>query len=209
MTETRPSPESAPAANDDPAAPPVRPDRRTGAGRLPGDPTPRQFIERLIRVDQAGEYGAVRIYEGQMAVLGTRTANAAALRHMRDQEQVHLDTFTDLVRQRRVRPTAMTPVWHVLGFALGAGTALMGEKAAMACTVAVEEAIDGHYKRQADRLGDDEAPLRETVLRFREEELEHRDIGLRNGAEQAPAYSLLSGVIKSGSRLAIWISERV
>ncbi|SDE21007.1 demethoxyubiquinone hydroxylase family protein [Rhodospira trueperi] len=183
------------------AAPPPR--------RLPGDRTPRAELERMIRVDQAGEYGAVRIYEGQMAVLGNRTANAAVLRHMRDQEQVHLDTFNDLIRQRRVRPTAMAPVWHVLGFALGAGTALMGEKAAMACTVAVEEAIDGHYKTQADALGDDESGLRETVLRFRDEELEHRDIGLRNGAEQAPAYPLLSSVIKGGSRLAIWVSERV
>jgi ubiquinone biosynthesis monooxygenase Coq7 len=183
--------------------------RRTGHGRLPGDRSPRETLERLIRVDQAGEYGAVRIYEGQMAVLGRRTANAAVLKHMRDQEQVHLDTFNDLVRKRRVRPTAMTPVWHVLGFALGAGTALMGEKAAMACTVAVEEAIDGHYKRQAEELGDDEADLRETIQRFREEELEHRDIGLRNGAEEAPAYPLLSQAIKGGSRLAIWVSERI
>lgn len=193
------------------ASPETRTDapHRTGAGRLPGDPSPRQMIERLIRVDQAGEYGAVRIYEGQMAVLGTRTANAAALRHMRDQEKVHLDTFNRLVRERRVRPTLMTPLWHVLGFALGAGTALMGEKAAMACTVAVEEAIDGHYKRQADQLGDDEAALRDTVLRFREEELEHRDIGLRNGAEDAPGYPVLSGLIKAGSHLAIRISERI
>lgn len=183
--------------------------RHAGPRRLPGDRAPRETLERLIRVDQAGEYGAVRIYEGQMAVLGRRSANAAVLKHMRDQEQVHLDTFNDLIRKRRVRPTAMTPVWHVLGFALGAGTALMGEKAAMACTVAVEEAIDGHYKRQADQLGDDESELRETILRFREEELEHRDIGLRNGAEQAPGYPLLSQAIKGGSRLAIWVSERL
>ncbi|MBB4284413.1 demethoxyubiquinone hydroxylase family protein [Roseospira goensis] len=196
----------------DTAPPPradVPPHRRTGARRLPGDRTPRATLERLIRVDQAGEYGAVRIYEGQMAVLGRRTANAAVLKHMRDQEQVHLDTFNDLIRQRRVRPTLMTPVWHALGFALGAGTALMGEKAAMACTVAVEEAIDGHYKAQAESLGDDEAPLRETIERFRAEELEHRDIGLRNGAEGAPAYPVLSGFIKGGSRLAIWVSERL
>jgi len=163
----------------------------------------------MIRVDQAGEYGAVRIYEGQMAVLGNRTANAAALRHMRDQEQVHLDTFNDLVRQRRVRPTAMAPVWHALGFALGAGSALLGEKGAMACTVAVEEAIEKHYQAQADAMADDEADLRETVLRFRDEELEHRDIGLRNGAEQAPAYPLLYAFVKANSRLAIWVSERV
>ncbi|WP_246163961.1 demethoxyubiquinone hydroxylase family protein [Roseospira marina] len=167
------------------------------------------MLERLIRVDQAGEYGAVRIYEGQMAVLGRRTANAAVLKHMRDQELVHLETFNGLIRKRRVRPTAMTPVWHVMGFALGAGTALMGEKAAMACTVAVEEAIDGHYKGQADQLGDDESDLRDTIERFRAEELEHRDIGLRNGAEEAPAFPLLSRAIKGGSRLAIWVSERL
>jgi len=185
------------------------PNARLGGRRLPGDQSRREKLERLIRVDQAGEYGAVRIYEGQMAVLGRSTANAAVLKHMRDQEQVHLDTFNDLIRQRRVRPTAMTPLWHALGFALGAGTALMGEKAAMACTVAVEEAIDGHYQHQADSLGDDEADLRDTIQRFRAEELEHRDIGLRNGAEQAPGYPLLSRAIKGGSRLAIWVSERV
>ncbi len=177
--------------------------------RLPGDGPRRPALERMIRVDQAGEYGAVRIYEGQMAVLGRRSANAAALKHMRDQEQVHLDTFNDLIRQRRVRPTAMTPVWHVMGFALGAGCALLGEKGAMACTVAVEETIDGHYKRQAEALGEEEPELRETIERFRAEELEHRDIGLRNGADEAPAHDLLTGVVKAGSRLAIWVSERI
>ncbi|MBB4265083.1 demethoxyubiquinone hydroxylase family protein [Roseospira visakhapatnamensis] len=182
---------------------------RPGPARLPGDRPRRQEVARMIRVDHAGEYGAVRIYEGQIAVLGNQTANAGVLRHMRDQEREHLATFERLVRERRVRPTAMTPVWHVMGFALGAGTALLGEKAAMACTVAVEEAIDGHYQAQADRLGDDDADLRDTVLRFREEELEHRDIGLRNGAEQAPAYPVLSSAIKGGTRFAIWVSERI
>jgi len=181
----------------------------SGPDHLPGDRPRRDDLERMIRVDQAGEYGAVRIYEGQIAVLGNGSANAGVLRHMRDQEKHHLETFNRLVVDRRVRPTAMTPVWHVLGFALGAGTALMGEKAAMACTVAVEEAIDGHYKAQAERLSDDQSALRDTVLRFRDEELEHRDIGLRNGAEQAPAYPVLSSAIKGGTRLAIWISERI
>ena len=206
MTDTTPPP-----TNDDARSAAIdQPPRRTRARRrLPGDRTSRETLERMIRVDQAGEYGAVRIYEGQMAVLGNRTANAAVLRHMRDQEQVHLDTFNDLVRQRRVRPTAMAPVWHALGFALGAGSALLGEKGAMACTVAVEEAIDGHYKQQAEALGDDERELRDTIQRFRDEELEHRDIGLRNGAEQAPAYPLLYSFVKVNSRLAIWVSERV
>jgi ubiquinone biosynthesis monooxygenase Coq7 len=128
---------------------------------------------------------------------------------MKAQEQVHLDTFGALIAQRRVRPTALLPFWHVAGFALGAATAAMGEKAAMACTVAVEEAIDQHYADQIEALGDDEAGLKDTISRFRDEELEHRDIGLANGAEQAPAYRLLRAAIKAGCRVAIRISERV
>ena len=177
----------------------------TGAGAMPGDPSRAQLLDRFIRVDQAGEYGAVRIYKGQMAVLG----ESAQLRHMLDQEKVHLETFNDLAAERGVRPTALQPLWHVAGFALGAATALMGERAAMACTVAVEEAIDEHYAAQRDTLGRDEAALRETVEKFRIEELEHRDIGLENGAEGAPAYPVLSKAIKTGSKLAIWLSERV
>ncbi len=182
--------------------------RKTGAGRLPGDPDPRRQLARMVRVDHAGEYGAVRIYEGQMAVLG-RGPKAGLLRHMKDQEEQHLDYFQRQMNHRRVRPTALTPLWHVMGYALGAGTALLGERAAMACTVAVEEAIDDHYQEQADALGDDEADLRETVLRFRDEELEHRDIGLEHEAERAPGYPLLSGAIKAGSRFAIWLSQRL
>lgn len=182
--------------------------RRTADNRMPGDPSRDQVIERLIRVDQAGEYGAVRIYEGQLAVLGQR-ACAPTLRHMAEQERHHLDTFNRLMTERRVRPTLLSPLWHLAGFALGAGTALLGEKAAMACTVAVEEAIDEHYAAQAAQLGDDEPDLRQTVERFRAEEVEHRDIGLAHGAEQAPGYAVLSGAIKAGSRLAIWLSERI
>lgn len=181
--------------------------RRTGDPRLPGDLTPEERLARMIRVDQAGEYGARRIYEGQLAVLG-RGPKGNLLRHMYEQEVEHLATFDRLVVERRVRPTALQPLWHVAGFALGAATALMGERAAMACTVAVEEVIDEHYADQAAQLGDDETDLRDTIERFRAEELEHRDIGLANEAEQAPAYDLLSGAIKRGSRLAIWLSER-
>ena len=131
------------------------------------------------------------------------------LRHMKQQEQAHLDRFSDLVVTRRVRPTALLPLWHVAGFALGAVTAALGEKAAMACTVAVEEAIDEHYAGQAAELGDDEADLRASIETFRAEELEHRDIGLANGAEEAPGYRLLYNIIKSGCRVAIAVSERV
>jgi ubiquinone biosynthesis monooxygenase Coq7 len=165
-------------------------------------------VKRFIRVDHAGEYGAARIYAGQLAVLG-RGEHAATLRHMKDQEQVHLDTFAGLIATRRVRPTVLLPLWNIAGFALGAVTAAMGPKAAMACTVAVEETIDEHYSAQEAALDDDEAPLRETIEKFRAEELEHRDIGLANGAEQAPGYRLLSAVIKAGCKAAIKISERV
>src|SRR5919199_5939802 len=127
--------------------------------RLPGDLTPAETIERIIRVDHAGEYGAARIYEGQLAVLG-RGDKGDLLRHMKAQEQVHLDTFGALIAKRRVRPTALLPFWHVAGYALGAITAAMGERAAMACTVAVEEAIDEHYASQHAQLGDDEVELR-------------------------------------------------
>lgn len=189
-------------------APNARP-RQTGEGMMLGDPTPRQLLERIIRVDQAGEYGAVRIYQGQRAVLGRRASCADMLRHMERQEQQHLDTFNRLIAQRRVRPTLMQPLWHVVGFALGAGTALLGERAAMACTVAVEEVIDEHYGQQSARLGQDESGLKATVDEFRADEVAHRDTALAHGAEQAPGYSVLTTAIKAGSRLAIWLSERV
>jgi ubiquinone biosynthesis monooxygenase Coq7 len=182
--------------------------RSTGENRLPGDPTPREYVARTIRVDHAGEYGAKRIYEGQLAVLG-RTKYGPVLEHMKEQEQVHLDTFSRLIAERRVRPTALLPVWHVAGFALGAATALIGHRGAMACTVAVEEAIDEHYRAQHATLGADEQPLRDQIERFRQEELEHRDIGLENEAEMAPAYRLLTAVIKAGCKAAIKVSERI
>jgi len=179
-------------------------------GRLPGDPTREEMIERMIRVDHAGEYGAVRIYEGQLSVLGGSDA-APAIRHMEEQEREHLDTFNKLVANRRVRPTVLMPLWHVAGFALGAGTALLGERAAMACTVAVEDVIEEHYASQLEELDgeDGEKELRATFGKFRAEELEHRDMSLERGAEQAPGYEALTTVVKAGSRLAIWLSERI
>jgi ubiquinone biosynthesis monooxygenase Coq7 len=180
-------------------------------GFLPGDLSREQLIERMIRVDQAGEYGAVRMYEGQLSVLGN-SEKAPVIKHMLEQEVEHLDTFSKMVAKRRVRPTALMPFWHLAGFALGAGTALMGEKAAMACTVAVEEVIDEHYAAQVEKLdhmGDDEKDLKDTCEKFRQEELEHRDTGLEHGAEQAPGYEALNALVKTGSRMAIWLSERV
>ena len=126
-------------------------------GRLPGDLSKEELIARIIRVDQAGEYGAKRIYEGQLSVLsGTEDENV--LREMADTEVVHLDTFNKIMVERRVRPTLLAPLWHVAGFALGAGTALMGREAAMACTVAVEEVIDEHYINQVAQLASEEEP---------------------------------------------------
>jgi 3-demethoxyubiquinol 3-hydroxylase len=176
--------------------------------RLPGDPPHGALIDRILRVDQAGEYGACRIYAGQMAVLG-RHACAPALAAMAAQERRHLETFDRLMTERRARPTALQPLWHVAGFALGLGTALMGSRAAMACTVAVEETIDTHYGRQAAQLGPAETPLKGTIERFRAEEDEHRRTGLAHGAEQAVGYPVLRAAIKTGSRLAIWLSERL
>ncbi len=176
--------------------------------RLPGDMPAATEIARMIRVDHAGEYGAARIYAGQLAVLGRRPT-APLLREMQEQERQHLDTFAELIFQRRVRPTALLPLWHVAGFALGAATAALGERAAMACTVAVEEAIDAHYAAQIDQLDESEAGLRSTLTRFRQDELQHRDVGLQHGAEQAPGYRLMSAAIKAGCRLAIRISERI
>jgi ubiquinone biosynthesis monooxygenase Coq7 len=175
---------------------------------IPGDLTVREIAERMIRVDHAGEYGAMRIYAGQLAVLG-RGAKGDVIRGMQAQEQQHLRTFNDMIADRRVRPTALLPFWHLAGFALGAVTAALGEKAAMACTVAVEEVIDDHYTAQLDTLETAEPELRETVEKFRAEERAHRDIGLEHGAEQAPGYRLLSRVIKAGCRAAIKVSERV
>jgi ubiquinone biosynthesis monooxygenase Coq7 len=174
----------------------------------PGDLTPEEDLARIIRVDHAGEYGAKRIYQGQLAILG-RGAQGDTIRHMQAQEQVHLDTFSALIAKRRVRPTVLLPLWHVAGFALGAVTAAMGTRAAMACTVAVEEAIDEHYAAQTARLPDSEAELRDTIEVFRAEELEHRDIGLANEAELTPGYRVLSGLIKAGCKVAIALSEKI
>jgi len=182
--------------------------KKTGEDRQPGDLRPEELIERMIRVDHAGEFGAVRIYEGQHAVL-KNTDEADTIEHMKEQEEVHRDTFNRLLVERRVRPTALTPIWNVAGFALGAGTALLGKEAAMACTEAVEEVIDEHYQHQLDQLGDDEPELKEVIQKFRDEEIEHRDIAREKGAAEAPGYELLTTAVKTGSKLAIWLSTRI
>jgi ubiquinone biosynthesis monooxygenase Coq7 len=169
----------------------------------------RARTDRIIRVDQAGEYGAKRIYAGQLAVMGDRAPHVAEIRHMAEQEEEHLARFNALAAERGVRPTALQPFWHVAGFALGAATALIGPKAAMACTAAVEEEIDRHYTQQLEELGGEDPELSGLIEKFRDDEREHRDAALALGAEQAPAYPVLAGAIRLGCRLAIRLAERI
>lgn len=180
---------------------------------LPGDQSDRAYLERLVRVNHAGEYGAQRIYAGQIAVLGD-TEVGEELRHMAAQEDEHLAAFNAMMTEERVRPTALQPIWHVAGFLLGAGTALLGREAAMACTVAVEEVIVEHYQNQIDTLakrpmGKQRPELVKLIKKFRDEEAEHRDIGFDNDAEAAPGYPHLRRLIRKASKTAIWLSERV
>ena len=177
--------------------------------RLPGDCSEEDTIKRMIRVDHAGEHGAVRIYAGQLAVLKKDTKARALVEHMEQQEKHHLQTFERLMKERQVRPTVLQPVWHVAGFALGAATAALGEKAAFACTMAVESVIDEHYKAQHTVLKDNEPALAETIETFRKEEMEHHDTARAQDAENALLYPVLSGVVKGASRLAIWLSTRI
>jgi ubiquinone biosynthesis monooxygenase Coq7 len=175
---------------------------------LPGDPPAETDSAPMIRVDHAGEYGAVRIYEGQIAVIGRGRARDE-IRRMAEQEKRHLAEFDELMRVRRVRPTVLLPIWHAAGYLLGATTALLGERAAMACTVAVEEVIDEHYRDQAERLGESEPALRQTIEEFRADELRHRAAAIEHGATEAFGYDLITAVVKTGSRLAIWLSTRI
>lgn len=163
----------------------------------------------MIRVDHAGEFGADRIYAGQMAVLGD-TKKGPLIKHMWDQEIKHREKFEELIRKHRVRPTVMLPIWNIAGFTLGAVTALIGDKAAMACTVAVETVIVDHYNDQLRALMNDaecNKELMETITKFRDEEQEHHDAGIDHGAEQAPFYKALSEAIKLGCKGAIAISK--
>ena len=163
----------------------------------------------MIRVDQAGEYGATRIYAGQLAVLRRNAPEAKLISRMAAQEERHLKRFDRLVAERGVRPTTLQPFWNVAGFALGAATALISEKAALACTDAVETVIDRHYGQQLEEIGDDDAELSADVTQFRAEEVEHRDTARAAGAANAPAYPLLTAAIRAGCRVAIGLSKRL
>jgi ubiquinone biosynthesis monooxygenase Coq7 len=163
----------------------------------------------MLRVDQAGEYGATRIYAGQLAVLRRNCPEAKLIARMAAQEQRHLDRFNRLMAERRIRPTALLPLWNVAGFALGAATALLSEKAALACTDAVETEIDRHYASQLDALGKDDPELAADIDEFRADELEHRDTARAAGAGQAIGYPLLTAAIRAGCRVAIGLSKRI
>ena len=185
--------------------------------RLPGDLTGAALRARVLRVDHAGELGAARIYDGQLAVLAGSPA-VAAIREMAAQEREHLAAFERLLAERGVRPTVLSPLWRAAGFALGAASALAGPRAAMACTVAVEEEIDAHYARQiealeADRDGgdddDDDGELAATLANFRADERAHRDAARAHGAADGPAWAPFGALIRTGCRAAIWLSERV
>jgi ubiquinone biosynthesis monooxygenase Coq7 len=179
---------------------------------MPGEDTQAKRMEEMIRVDHAGEFGAVQIYRGQRAVferIPGKAHIAAQIAEMEAGEQEHLRTFDQMVLERGVRPTVMAPLWRLAGFGLGAATALMGEKAAHACTEAVEEVIEEHYSEQSRALGEDEAEFRDTIDRFRADEVAHKNLAIEEGAREAPGYPLLSAVIKFGCRAAIRISEKI
>ena len=169
--------------------------KKKTAGSSNKPSTDKNILDEIIRVDHAGEYGATRIYDGQIAIFGKDSKIGKTIQHMADQEQEHIEKFNELLVEKRVRPTALLPLWNVAGFALGAGTALMGEKAAMACTVAVEKVIGEHYREQQGLLEEDE--------------MEHHDIGLEHDAENAPGYKIMTKVIEIGCKTAIAISKKI
>ncbi|MEO8724137.1 MAG: demethoxyubiquinone hydroxylase family protein [Sphingobium sp.] len=171
----------------------------------------RKSVDRaaMLRVDQAGEYGATRIYAGQLAVMGNRHPMARSIAAMAGQEERHRVHFDAMMRARGVRPTLLQPLWHVAGFALGAVTAAIGPEAAMACTAAIETEIDRHYSEQLDTLGTSDPELSDAIAEFQAEEVEHLETAMAHGAEKAPAYMLLSGAIRLGCRAAIALSKRI
>ena len=176
-------------------------------GWRPGES--RADTASMLRVDQAGEYGATRIYAGQLAVLGNNHPAARLVAQMAAQEARHLDHFDRMMAERGVRPTLLQPFWHVAGHVLGAATALISPQAAMACTAAVEDEIDAHYSDQRETLGADDPPLAAAIEEFQAEEVEHRDIALAHGARDAVGYPLLYTAVRAGCRAAIFLSKRI
>lgn len=190
-----------PEAHPHPALTPASPKWRPGEAR--------PDIPSILRVDQAGEYGATRIYAGQLAALGEGHEAAHLIAGMAQQEERHLRHFDELLAARSVRPTLLQPMWRVAGHALGAGTAMISPQAAMACTAAVEDEIDKHYDEQLAVLGTEDPPLAAAIEQFQADEREHRDTALEHGAEQSVGYPLLYAAIRAGCRVAIELSKRI
>ncbi|KAM7418645.1 hypothetical protein PAMA_015988 [Pampus argenteus] len=178
----------------------------------PRDSEEKEMLDRILRVDHAGEYGANRIYAGQMAVLG-RSRTGPLIQQMWDQEKEHLAKFNEILAENRVRPTVLLPLWNVAGFLLGASTAMLGKEGAMACTVAVEESISEHYNSQIRALMEKDperyTELLKVIKQFRDDEIEHHDTGLEHEAETLPGYWLLKNAIQLGCKAAIYVSQRV
>jgi len=169
-------------------------------------------LEEFIRVDHAGERGAIKIYEGQLLALSTVVKNndlKEMIRDMKEHEQEHCNFFEDEIRKRNIKPTKLLPLWDLLGLGLGFGSTILGKKAAMLCTASVEEVIDGHYKSQIDQIGSDENDLKNNIIKFRNDEIHHKDIAYDNGATKEGFYTIIDKVIKTGSKLAIKISEKI
>ncbi len=174
--------------------------------------TDKKTLEEIIRVDHAGERGAIKIYEGQLLALKTFKQNddlKRKIEEMKEHEKEHYEYFDTEIKKRNIKPTKLLPLWDIMGVTLGFGTAMLGEKAAMLCTASVEEVIDGHYKDQTYKLGKDEEKLKEKIVKFREDELHHKDIAYDNGATKKGLFGLLDKVIKTSSRIAITISEKI
>ena len=168
----------------------------------------KNHIDSILRVDHAGETAAAKIYDGQLAIL-KNTPVGSTIQHMKDQEQEHLDTFNKLLYENDTRPTALLPLWNVMGFGLGVASAVMGKKAAMACTIAVEEVIGEHYAKQAESLNDDNKELKSTLMKFRDDELDHLETGVEHDGENAPGYEIMKAIVQLGCRTAIKMSERI
>ena len=169
-------------------------------------------IEEFIRVDHAGERGAVKIYEGQLLALSTLVKDEElkkTIEEMKIHEKEHCDFFENEIKKRKIKPTKFLPLWDLLGVGLGFGSTLLGKKAAMLCTASVEEVIDKHYQNQINQLGSDEKILKDKIIKFREDELHHKDIAYEKGATKEGMYSIMDKIIKTGSKLAITISEKI
>ena len=174
--------------------------------------TDKKTLEEIIRVDHAGERGAIKIYEGQLLALKTFKQDEELKRKiedMREHEKEHFEFFDKEIQKRKIKPTKLLPLWDLMGITLGFSTAMMGKKAAMLCTASVEEVIDGHYKDQTFKLGKDEEELKKKIMKFRQDELDHKDIAYDNGATKKGLYGILDKIIKTSSRIAITISEKV